>query len=200
MEFNKGFFYNWRKRDLIKSTSTLLSLLLFNLLRVGMENLKSNGADSKKKKKKRFVNAIFFFFLFWRRRKKSMFNLRPGSWKVSPRPDSIAINFGLYSPVRAARRLVVYDRNETCGDPLFQKTNQIPEELPRERLSLSLSLHDLVNLTWRFMRDLLNGGDISFREADGEFEMFSVFAKVSSWSKLSSIIKTEITIVVSGFK
>ena len=64
MEFNKGFFYNWRKRDLIKSTSTLLSLLLFNLLRVGMENLKSNGADSKKKKK-RFVNAIFFFFLFF---------------------------------------------------------------------------------------------------------------------------------------
>lgn len=50
------------------------------------------------------------------------------------------------------------------------------------------------------MRDLLNGRDISFREADGEFEMFSVFAKVSSWSKLSSIIKTEITIVVSGFK
>lgn len=64
MEFNKGFFYNWRKRDLIKSTSTLLSLLLFNLLRVGMENLKSNGADSKKKKKRDSLTRFSFSFFF----------------------------------------------------------------------------------------------------------------------------------------
>lgn len=50
----------WRKRDLIKAMVSRVSTfgLLFNLLRVGMENLKSNGSE----KEKRHVG---FFLPFW---------------------------------------------------------------------------------------------------------------------------------------
>lgn len=108
----------------------------------------------KKKKKKKtrgtFVNAFFsFFFLEGGRRGERNRCLISGpvdgSWKVSPRPDSIAINFGYI-----AQFALLDDSWFTIGmKPAVTPfpENQNPKELPRKRLSL----YDLVNLTWQFM-------------------------------------------------